>query len=1242
MSVPSRKQRNQPANRVHDIEFVTDISTSLLGQVRQLQGVLAERDETIKALGSEKSQLELESRGLSQRLKTLDESEQRYKDENWSLETQTHELTAAAKENASKEQKLTQGLAIATSAKIAAQRELDEVKQALGKLGEDHHLFRKHHESELGTLRKNVTTAETSRDALHKKIEELTSQNEELAKAVAGRYRFDEDAPMEQSLQEPEDLSLQQSDLDHSPPPSPQKGAARNTVLESETLRSSLQHAHRMIQSLKNGITKEKAEKNDLKRMLHESRDELEARRNDLGSTGSKGSKAKSQQNGPRKMPKQGQLGARSSGRIYIEDDPDWEEHAGNEGLQPQSRSIGASSAPSGNASEAYQTTAETDAFETANERESNTETDAFQTGAESLAGESSDDLTETEAGPARAAPARGSRVPSMPGHMKRQSFISTASSSDEEASPEPQAASGPLGKFRLKLNRSLRRSGPREGTPSSVRDSPASGAGSGTPQGPGQSLFAELGDLGGEGSDYEMDGTPSKVRGSTLSPGSVRTTREATAEPVKAQMVSSDTGTMTDPWEPPAPALPPVAAVPAAAATPKKMVDAGTQRTPERHSAGLAPQDTPPKPQMFGALGHPRQSVEGSTQTIAEENAAAAAPVGDNEETQTQPSSSQTRVDTSSKSEEKKDLAKGGLIGSVIGWAVGGKAAGHKEDASKTAGQKENPSKLAGSKEEASTAIGQAEVPNNDIGTTSVEPATDKPREEAVLPKPSETLPSREQAIAAPTKADSSSQTALSASQIDRLLAGKESRPAPIATTAPTKPRSLSASNGKDTTPGLAAQIARASLTKDQPPTRAARRPNSSGSVRIQSGEDMPPLPAHHQQAIAAAQQTPSKSKENNMGPPTMPASAYRTGGRRPETPQERNLQSPGSATPRARYSTARSMRSRRSSVSSFESELDARFNIRADGTPMARGIDGSTDPRMIQAITQTMIGEYLWKYTRKAGRGEMSDKRHRRFFWVHPYTRTLYWSNQDPAQAGRAQLKAKSVAIEAVRVVVDDNPMPPGLHRKSLLVITPGRDVKFTATTGQRHETWFNALSYLLLRSGADQADPGLTPDELAEFNPNVAGAGSTLRAGSRVSLASHRSQSRTGGAGAGAAGMPARPQSRTHSRASSRDPSPSKRSSIPAMPHANAGGGSAASRVSRASSSLSARVASYWRPGRPASQMSTGMGESSRASGSVYGSSALNDSAEDVRQVLEKQEQESDRLENVRACCDGKSFP
>jgi Mg/Co/Ni transporter MgtE len=67
-------------------------------------------------------------------------------------------------------------------------------------------------------------------------------------------------------------------------------------------------------------------------------------------------------------------------------------------------------------------------------------------------------------------------------------------------------------------------------------------------------------------------------------------------------------------------------------------------------------------------------------------------------------------------------------------------------------------------------------------------------------------------------------------------------------------------------------------------------------------------------------------------------------------------------------------------------------------------------TDPSVIYAITQTMIGEFLWKYTRRTIGKAVGDKRHKRFFWVHPYTRTLYWSESDPGGVGMSEGNAKS----------------------------------------------------------------------------------------------------------------------------------------------------------------------------------------------------------------------------------------
>jgi hypothetical protein len=68
------------------------------------------------------------------------------------------------------------------------------------------------------------------------------------------------------------------------------------------------------------------------------------------------------------------------------------------------------------------------------------------------------------------------------------------------------------------------------------------------------------------------------------------------------------------------------------------------------------------------------------------------------------------------------------------------------------------------------------------------------------------------------------------------------------------------------------------------------------------------------------------------------------------------------------------------------------------------------TTDPNIIHSITQTMIGEFLYKYPRKTiGKG-YGDRRHKRFFWVHPYTKTLYWSSADPGSSSVSESSAKS----------------------------------------------------------------------------------------------------------------------------------------------------------------------------------------------------------------------------------------
>ena len=1346
-----------PSSRVHDIEFVTEISTSLLAQVRQLQAEAAEREETLKAVNLEKSRLELEAEGFSQRLRSLDESEQRYKDENWSLETQTHNLIAGAKEADDRQQRLQQTVSSLNSEKSAALRELDDLKQANIKLTEDYVSFRRNHDYELSSLHKTLALGDHDRGALQRKIEELTVQNQELANAVAGRFRSEDDLAVRDLGSEPEELSLDRSEPEHSPPPSPSKGAVRHTMLESETLKSSLHHAHRMIQNLKSNIHREKAEKLELKRMLQESRDELELRRAESGGANhaNKRLKGKSQPDLAKKVIRPNTLGTSRTSRTDVEiDEAEWEEHSGdNSPMQSaSSRSLGATPnlGPSKlcGPGDAYQTTNETeDAFETAHERDTATETEAFQTGAESMAGDSSDGLTETEGGTRRNGTTRGPTHTSLAGSKtgNRSSFISTASTSaseDEHEVKTPMQAQPQ--RYRLKLNRGSRRSrmgseGPMSSNPSSTRNSPASFVGTNGQK--GQSLFAELGELNGEESGEDADGTPSRM--SIISQQSTPGTRQSNArqsivhsveidEPSVPKVSMVDSGMMTDPWKVESPTeseykdevggpstrrldfmadaatsqvvpitphtrdigsqqtptinSPPPSLASSSVSTPRKVWDQPFEsfvgRIPtfgpillSTPSSGISAlihsskgDESPSAPQTnmvlrAASLGSDFDSVSSRTQqkplSQVTDEAVAALPslsFSSIQSIETRPAEAKPNVPPRDNrrlttTEETPDIAaapydsrhgyiqQDGILGSLLGWTMTGRQSTPQIlDVENRHEPKPRPESYKSQSllREAFPNVAQQRPSSGDIGETDQKTGTIR-------------------------NSDQSSQTILSADQIDKLLVEKSMRPPPIITdntykrppsmmrpladigafSPPIKKiqsheslTSLTKIPGKLTEP--------AALREAAPLVKSVKRASSSGSIRAASGA-YPPLPPDHQKAIAAAQRAPTNEASSTvMGPPALPASAYRSASNRPRTPTEPRNASAASKTstmPRTRYSTTRSQVSRRSSVTSFASELDERFNIRTDGLPMPQGLETGTDPRMIQAITQTMIGEYLWKYTRKPGRGEMSDKRHRRFFWVHPYTRTLYWSEQDPSTAGRAQLKAKSVAIDTIRVVTDDNPFPPGLHRKSLIIVTPGRDVKFTATTGQRHETWFNALSYLLLRTGADPPgyDPAaLTAEDVAEFNPFYRGRGTGGRAtGSRQSLTSYASR-----------------VSHRGSRSGSRGPSPTRNQSslssrqLPESTHPQA---STTSRHSQQTShvpqgSLSSRFSSYWRQDRRSVQgsVSSQRSKSSQPSaGRSLGTGRIHDSAEDLRQVMEKQEQDADRLENVRACCDG-MFP
>lgn len=107
------------------------------------------------------------------------------------------------------------------------------------------------------------------------------------------------------------------------------------------------------------------------------------------------------------------------------------------------------------------------------------------------------------------------------------------------------------------------------------------------------------------------------------------------------------------------------------------------------------------------------------------------------------------------------------------------------------------------------------------------------------------------------------------------------------------------------------------------------------------------------------------------------------------------------------------------------------------------------------------------------------ISENRHQRYFWVHPYTMTLYWSMDNPALDTRSNGKSKSIAIVSVTSVEDGNPLPPGLYHRSIIVQSPERSIKISCLNRQRHNIWLMSLQYLLKRSVESSRDSANTEE-------------------------------------------------------------------------------------------------------------------------------------------------------------------
>lgn len=299
---------------------------------------------------------------------------------------------------------------------------------------------------------------------------------------------------------------------------------------------------------------------------------------------------------------------------------------------------------------------------------------------------------------------------------------------------------------------------------------------------------------------------------------------------------------------------------------------------------------------------------------------------------------------------------------------------------------------------------------------------------------------------------------------------------------------------------------------------------------------------------------------------------------------------------------------RSALSPRSSMSSDHNVFMNRRTTPNATGKAVEqpernSATDPAIIHAITQTMIGEWLYKYTRRTiGKG-YGEKRHQRFFWVHPYTKNLYWSSADPGSNNVSESSSKSAYIEGIRAVLDPNPMPPGLYQYSIVISTSHREMKITAPTKERHEIWLNALKYLLSRPNPTLGAPGEAP-----------GLSSPMSHAAEFTDDDHRQPDSS-------------PQSQRSGRSSH-----------------NGGAFSTTPKGKRSRSQLSVRGSVGKRSGTPAAEYLRWAAPESPYSPTRSFEHVGGNNQEDAELDFElhgesKSDEGYEGLENVRACCDGR---
>jgi len=105
-SSAAQSRAKNAGHRADDVDFAFEIGSSLLAEVRRLQGLLGKRDKEIQDMKEGKDDLEKSIDSLRTTLRSQEQSSSKFKEENWNLEVALQDLRTQLSDSQSTAQRL--------------------------------------------------------------------------------------------------------------------------------------------------------------------------------------------------------------------------------------------------------------------------------------------------------------------------------------------------------------------------------------------------------------------------------------------------------------------------------------------------------------------------------------------------------------------------------------------------------------------------------------------------------------------------------------------------------------------------------------------------------------------------------------------------------------------------------------------------------------------------------------------------------------------------------------------------------------------------------------------------------------------------------------------------------------------------------------------------------------------------------------------------------------------------------